>query len=143
MPRPSVVLDTNVVVSAHLKQDGLERFVLDLALSGAIAVYLSEEIVEEYVEVLSRARFDIAPQLAKSSLSLIKQMGTFVQPKKVANLRLDPDDNKFLDCAAEGGATYIVTGNKRHFPRIWGKTRVVSARELLEELIPNLKGRED
>jgi putative PIN family toxin of toxin-antitoxin system len=137
------VLDTNVVVSAHLKQNGLERFVLDLALSRAIALYLSEEILEEYDGVLRRSRFGIAPERVKDSLKRIKQAATFVQPKRIADLPLDPDDNKFLDCAAEAGADYLVTGNKRHFPHAWGRTRVVSARELLQELIPTLKGRGD
>jgi len=143
MPRPGVVLDTSVIVSAHLKQDGLERFVLDLALSRAITIHVSEEIFEEYTGVLSRSRFGIPPQLVKNSLGLIKQAATFVQAKRIGTLDLDPDDNKFLDCVAETEADYLVTGNKRHFPKIWGKTRVVSARELLQDLIPILKGRAD
>jgi uncharacterized protein len=143
MSRPSAVLDTNIVVSAHLKQDGLERFVLDLALSRAISIYLCEEIFAEYAGVLSRARFGIPPQLTSRSLSLIKRKSIFVEPKRVANLQVDPADNKFLDCAAEAAADYLVTGNKRHFPRTWGGTRVVNAREFLQELIPMLKRRKD
>jgi uncharacterized protein len=143
MPRPSVVLDTNVVVSAHLKQNGLERFVLDLALSRTIALYLSEEILEEYEGVLRRSRFALSPQLVKDSLRLIRRASILVQPKRVANLLRDPDDNKFLDCAAEAGADYLVTGNRRHFPNVWSRTRVVNARGLLQELILTLKGRRD
>ncbi len=57
MPRPNVVLDTNVVVSAHLRSDGLERFVLDLALTGVIRLYMTREILDEYDGVLRRAKF--------------------------------------------------------------------------------------
>lgn len=52
MPRPSAVLDTNVVVSAHLKEDGFERFVLDLALAHKLQLFVSDEILEEYRNVL-------------------------------------------------------------------------------------------
>jgi predicted nucleic acid-binding protein len=40
MPRPSVVLDTNVFVSAHLKEEGFERFALDLALTHKLNLFL-------------------------------------------------------------------------------------------------------
>jgi predicted nucleic acid-binding protein len=51
----------------------------------------------------------------------------------------DSDDNKFLECAEAANADYLVTGNKRHFPRAWKVTRVVNARELIELLIPDLR----
>jgi predicted nucleic acid-binding protein len=51
----------------------------------------------------------------------------------------DPDDNKFLECAQAAGADYLVTGNKRHFPKRWGKTKVVNARELLDLISPELE----
>lgn len=139
MPRPSVVLDTNVVVSAHLKHDGLERFVLDLAIAGAIRLCISHEILEEYSGVLRRTRFGISPDLVANSLMLVRNAAKFVRPKQTLSVASDADDNKFLECAAESGADYLVTGNKRHFPKAWRGTRVVSARELLEEIIPTLK----
>ncbi len=133
------MLDTNVVVSAHLKHDGLERFVLDLALAGALKLYMSHEIFEEYSGVLRRTRFGIPFDLVANSLKLVRNAAKFVRPKRTLNVASDADDNKFLECADESGADYLVTGNKRHFPEAWGGTRVVSTRELLEEIIPTLK----
>ena len=43
-----VVLDTNVVVSAHLKAGGLEAFVLDLALASKLQLYVSPAVLAEY-----------------------------------------------------------------------------------------------
>jgi len=139
MPRPSVVLDTNVVVSAHLKSEGFERFVLDLALARKIQMYFSGEILEEYVAVLSRKKFGINPDLLANSLQLIEFSGQLVKPTKTVRAALDPDDNKFLEVALEVGAEYLVTGNKKHFPKRFGKTQVVNARELVSGLIPDLK----
>jgi putative PIN family toxin of toxin-antitoxin system len=54
-----VVLDTNVIVSAHLKPDGLERSVLNLALAERIHLYISTDIFAEYAEVLHRSKLKI------------------------------------------------------------------------------------
>src|SRR5271165_155885 len=139
MPRPSVVLDTNVIVSAHLNPNGLERFVLDLAVNGKVELYYSETILAEYEGVLSRARFRIAPARVAESLALICNAGKRVVPRRQLQVAADPDDDIFLECAEEASAQYLVTGNKKHFPASWKSTRVVNARELIEQVLPDLK----
>jgi uncharacterized protein len=138
MPRPSVVLDTNVIVSAHLKEEGLERFVLDLALAHRIQLFLSTEILEEYKGVLARPAFKLDTVKIATSLRLIEKAAIMVRPEKKVNAAKDPDDNKFLECTAEAQADYLVTGNKKHFPKQWRQTRIVNARELLQEITPDL-----
>ena len=139
MPRPSVVLDTNVIVSAHLKEDGLERFVLDLALTRKLQLFLSDEILEEYEGVLARAKFKLNPAKVAASLRLIEKAATIVYPQKRITAAKDPDDNKFLECAAEAQADYLVTDNKKHFPKQWRQTRIVNTRELLQEITTDLQ----
>jgi len=78
MPRPSVVLDTNVIVSAHLKEEGLERFVLDLALARKLQLFLSDEILEEYEGVLARSAFKLSPAKVAASLRLFEKAATMV-----------------------------------------------------------------
>jgi len=139
MPRPSVVLDTNVIVSAHLKEEGLERFVLDLALARKLQLFLSDEILEEYEGVLMRPAFKLSPAKVAASLRLIEKAATIVYPQKKITAAKDPDDNKFLECAAEAQADYLVTGNKKHFPREWQQTKIVNTRELLQEITADLQ----
>lgn len=139
MLRPRVVLDTNVVVSAHLKEDGFERFVLDLALNHKLQLFLSPEILEEYRGVLARAKLRVNPERVAASFQLIHKASTTVVPDRKITAAKDPDDNKFLECATKAQADYLVTGNKKHFPKQWGKTRVVNARELLQEITADLK----
>ena len=139
MPRLKVVLDTNIVVSAHLSDEGYPSFVVDLCLSSRLQWFVSREILEEYGEVLRRKRLRIDPKLVDASLGLIQESARVVRPKQRLALCSDPDDNKFLDCAKEAEADYVVTGNKRHFPARLGKTRVVSPRELIEIITPELK----
>jgi putative PIN family toxin of toxin-antitoxin system len=139
MPRPSVVLDTNVVVSAHLKEEGFERFVLDLALNHKLQLFISDEILEEYRNVLSRPRLKISPEQVITSLHLIEKTSRRIQPTQKITSAKDPDDDKFLECAAEAEADYLVTGNKKHFPKQWQVTRILNAKELLQEITPDLK----
>jgi len=139
MPRPSVVLDTNVVVSAHLSPNGLERFIFDLAINGTLELFYSASILDEFEGVLGRAKFRISPVKLAESVALIREAGQQVFPKRRVEAAADPGDNIFLECAEEARAQYLVTGNKKHFPVVWKLTSIVNARELIDEIIPDLK----
>jgi len=134
-----VVLDTNVVVSAHLKAGGLEAFVLDLALASKVQLYVSRDILAEYEEVLRRPRFRVDSKKVTQSLRLIKKRATNVKPTLTLSVSPDPDDNRFLECAEAANADYLVTGNRRHFPAKYRNTLVVNARQLIEIITPELK----
>jgi putative PIN family toxin of toxin-antitoxin system len=131
---PRVVLDTNVVVSAHLNPAGLERAVLNWALEHGF--FVSEPILKEYEGVVRRTKLKIDPGLATESLGLIRSRGTLVSPTRRVTESHDPDDNRFLECAEAAHADYLVTGNKRHFPTSYRNTRVVDAREFLDLIDP-------
>lgn len=91
----NVVLDANVIVSAHLKEEGLERFVLDLALAQKIQLFISPEVFAEYRNVLSRPKFRIKPDRVAASLALIKRAAIQVTPQQRLVAAKDPDDNIF------------------------------------------------
>ena len=59
-------------------------------------------------------------------------------PHQALSVSRDDADNRFLECAQSTRAHYLVTGNKRHFPKTWKKTRVANARELLQIIGPQL-----
>ena len=134
-----VVLDTNVIVSAHLNANGYERNVLDLILVDKLQLSASELILTEYEAVLRRAKFRIAPRHVTRSIGMLRKVARLVRPVHEFRVAQDPEDNRFLECAEKSRADFLVTGNKRHFPREWRQTRVVNARELLEWIVPELK----
>ncbi len=134
-----VVLDTNVLVSAHLNDEGYEKYVLDLALAGKIQIAVSEKTLAEYEEVLRRPKLAIASRQVTRSLRLLVSAARRVNPRRRLTVASDPDDNCFLECAEAGRADYLVTGNKRHFPKKWRQTLVVNARELIEWIAPELE----
>jgi putative PIN family toxin of toxin-antitoxin system len=133
-----LVLDTNVVISAVLKPEGLQRTVFLLAISKPARMYVSEAILAEYREVLARPELRIRRGLQMQFLDLVENRSRRVSPARLVTACSDPDDDKFLECADEARADYLVTGNLRHFPRFWKATKVVSARELVSLAAPHL-----
>lgn len=133
-----LVLDTNVLVSAALKPKGLERTVLLIALTKPARLYASESILQEYDDVLARPELKIRKGLRRQFLQLIRHRSYLVKPKLRLEVAGDPEDNKFLECADSARADYLVTGNRRHFPKFWKQAKVVTAREFVELAAPHL-----
>jgi len=76
-----LILDTNLVVSAFLNPDGLERLILNLALSDQVVLFISPEIIAEYEEVLYRKKFSIDSTLLKTALTLIRDKAVLIKPE--------------------------------------------------------------
>lgn len=133
-----LVIDTNVLVSAALKPNGLQRTVFLLATTKPARWYVSRPIMEEYAAVLARPELKISKSLRMQFIQLIKNHSNSVTPSRLPQLTADPDDNIFLECADAARADYLVTGNQRHFPRFWKKTKVINSREFLDIVAPHL-----
>ena len=133
-----LVVDTNIIVSAALKPDGLQRTVLLLAITKPATLYVTEEIIVEYRDVLSRAELKIRKGLRQQLLQVIQNHAYQVKPSRPLQVTSDPDDNKFLECADAARADYLVTGNQRHFPKFWKKTKTITSREFIDIVAPHL-----
>jgi uncharacterized protein len=134
-----VVIDTKILVAALLHPEGVPAAVFMLALSGEVQICISDAVFAEYDEVIRRPHFKRGPDVIEATLRSIRQLGHWVTPGVPVEKCTDPDDNVFLECAQAAGAHYLVTGNKRHFPDRWKKTKVIGARELLELLMEQEK----
>lgn len=133
-----LVIDTNVLVSAALEPNGLQRTVFLLATTKPARWYVSRPIMEEYAAVLARPELKIRKNLRLQFIQLIKNHTYSVTPSQLPQFTIDPDDNIFLECADAARADYLVTGNQRHFPRFWKKTKVINSREFLDIVAPHL-----
>ncbi len=133
-----LVIDTNVLVSAALKPNGLQRTVFLLATTKPARWYVSRPIMAEYAAVLARPELKTRKSLRLQFIQLIKNHSNSVTPARLPQLTSDPDDNIFLECADAARADYLVTGNERHFPRFWKKTKVINSREFLDIVAPHL-----
>ena len=75
---------------------------------------MSNEIIEEYSEVLSR---NISPQVSEAIVYAILSRPNVIRKDPhytFALIEADKDDNKFVDCAIAANAKCIVTEDK-HF----------------------------
>ena len=126
-----VVLDTNVLVSANLSAEGLESLVVSLALNQKIQLHVSEPILQEYERVLRYPRLKFEAKEVARFLARLRRSSVLVMPTRTVSASPDEADNRFLECAEAAGADFLVTGNKKHFPKRWKTTEVVNARELL------------
>ena len=132
---PKVILDTNVIISAFLKAESNPALILALSLEGSLTVCLSETIWQEYRGVLRRKKFQgLDQESIERLLSVIKQQALWVSPRIPVNiLSRDPADNKFLECALESQADYLITGNTRHFPlKKFHGTRIINPRDFID-----------
>ena len=128
------VLDTNVVVSAHLTADGPAALIFRLALSRYFRCCVCEEILEEYCEVLQRRKFRLDGDYVVQSLSAFRAAAILVNPRIQIAAARDPDDDKILECAIAAKADYIVTGNIRDFPKQFRGVSVFPPRGFLNVL---------
>ena len=135
-----LVIDTNLVVSAALKPEGLQRTVVLLAMTKPARWYVSKAIVAEYALVLARPELKIRRSLRQQLLQLIRNHARVVVPSRIAQITSDPADNIFLECADVARADYLLTGNQRHFPKFWRNTKIISSTEFLSVIAPHLIG---
>jgi len=133
-----LVIDTNILVSAALKPDGLQRTVLLLAITKPARLYVTDAILTEYREVLARPELRIRKGLRLQLLQLIKNHAQVVKPTRPLQVAKDSGDDKFLECADAARADYLVTGNQRHFPSFWKQTKVITSREFISIVAPHL-----
>ena len=106
-----VVIDTNVMVSAYLSGN-LDAIIVAWR-AGKFALIVSNQVVSEYLDVLSRPKFKIAHDELDDFAALILSKAEFVLPEKsIYAVAADPSDNKFIEAAVVGRADYIVSGDK-------------------------------
>ncbi len=105
-----------------------------LALSRHFRCFFSEELFEEFSEVLLRRKFQLDAKEVAQSLRSFRASGILVTPRSRIAVARDSDDDKVLECAVEAQADYTVTGNIRDFPQQYRGISVVLPRAFLNIL---------
>ena len=112
-----VVLDVNVLVSAAISAGGNPGKILDLWEKDEFDVVISPSILEELERVIHypkiQQKYNLPEEHVDKFLGLIGNQAIVANPPKKLNvIERDPSDNRYLECAREGNASYIVTGGK-------------------------------
>lgn len=111
-----VVIDTNILVSALLTPSGRPARVLDHVLNGNVILCYDSRIIAEYQEVLLRAKFEFDKRAVKQVIDFLIRSGISIVPAPILDTFEDEDDKVFYEVAKSARA-YLVTGNKKHFPK--------------------------
>ena len=126
-----VVFDTNVIYSAILKPGSVPAKAFDLVAVGLVIPCVSEDVLLEYRSVLYRPELDLNDDRRRELLGHLSALSLRVNPSEKLTISKDDPDNRFLECAEAASATYLVTGNTRHFPKTHHTTTIVSPKQLL------------
>jgi putative PIN family toxin of toxin-antitoxin system len=131
----AVVADTNIMISA-LFWKGNESEIIRLAEEGKITLLTSVALLDELRKVLMHERFGLDEKTVDDNVKYILTLSKIITPKRRLDvIREDPADNRVLECALDGKARYIVSGDK-HLLRLKESRgiKIVHAREFLELL---------
>lgn len=108
-----VVIDTNSLI-VSIGRKSKYRPIFDALLKGKIRLIISNDVLSEYVEILEERTNAIVAENIGNLLSRSPDVDKIEIYFKWSAIYEDADDNKFVDCALNGNANFIVTDD-RHF----------------------------
>jgi putative PIN family toxin of toxin-antitoxin system len=128
-----IVFDSNTYISA-LVFGGRPALLLRMAEDFVFELLISPTICNEVEEVLAR-KFKLSEPEIIETCSPVWQLATMVVPKCRISACTDPDDNRILECAVEGKADFIITGDA-HLLKIGrlGEIRVIRTDIFLRQM---------
>lgn len=111
-----IVLDANQFVSALLKPDSNPAKILALVQADRVRLLMSEAIIAEIEAVLHypkiMRRHGKEPEFLELFMKRLRSVSQVTEGKLIIDIiKDDPDDNKYIACAVEGKADYIVSGD--------------------------------
>lgn len=134
------VIDTNVLVSAVLKQKSVPGSIIELAFDGPITPVLNEDIEAEYRKVLLRPKFHLTEDIVNDIIDTFHQRGLYIDSEAIDIDLPDPKDGVFYEVVMEERKdenAYLVTGNIRHFPTA---PFIVTPRQMLDIILKDQEG---
>jgi uncharacterized protein len=108
-----IVADTNIYISALIFGGNPEK-IIKLAATEKIILLVSNAILDEVSLVLRKKFYWSNPQVSYAD-EFIRESSILVTPSSRVDLIIaDEADNRILECAIEGKADYIVSGDRHH-----------------------------
>ena len=106
-----VVFDTNIFISAFIVPGGQGERALLMARQRHIILCTSVTILTETAQKL-RAKFDQDEEDIRNALKLVSRIADVLKPAVRLKVLKDAPDNRILECAVEGRADLVVTGDR-------------------------------
>ena len=106
-----IVVDTNVLISG-LFFGGFPRRILTSIINKQLTACATTEIINEYEEIVEEMIDRKQGHLNRTILAPLIQTMEIIEPVSHIEVCRDPDDDKFLECARDSHALYVVSGDK-------------------------------
>ena len=106
-----VAFDTNVFISAFVFAGSSAEIAVQGIVDDTNVLVISKPIIEETLRVLAE-KFDRNAEALSRTAIFLSEISTTVVPKERINVLADEPDDRILECAVEGDADAIVTGDK-------------------------------
>jgi putative PIN family toxin of toxin-antitoxin system len=106
-----VVFDSNILIAALLFPGGRAEAAVANIFDGVDDLVISRPIIQEVLSVLASKFSRDKEELSRVAV-VIGEMGQIVEPSRRLAVLRDEPDNRILECAVEGNAEAIVTGDK-------------------------------
>ena len=107
-----IVIDTNVLISA-IFWTGKPKQLLNKVRRGEATFLISEDLLIEFKEVLMRKDkpFKLSLEEAERVVTEMRGIAQIVHPNSQVVVCKDERDNKVLECAIDGRAEYVISGD--------------------------------
>jgi len=132
-----IVLDTNILI-AIIGRKSPFRWIFDKIISGEIILCVSNEIIQEYKEILQLKN---GVEVAENLIDFLTVHPYVEKHDPYFNFQLisqDEDDNKFVDCAIASNA-YTIISNDKHFQELkeisFPKVRILTLPEFQDTFL--------
>lgn len=121
---PKLVIDTNILLVC-ISERAENHWLFEAFIDEVFTLCVTTEILNEYSEIIEQ---HMGLETSENLLNVISNTPNVLFIDKYLRwglISVDPDDNKFVDCAVASNAKYIVTHDKHYnvlktleFPRI-------------------------
>lgn len=152
-PRPRVVFDCMVYLQATVSESGPAAVLLRLVDSGALFLFVSDDVLEEVRDVLSRPKIrkrnpNITDERVDALINRLLEKATVTSEVQQHFIyRRDPKDEKYINLAVEEEVDYLVSRDKdlldlmtdisieaKEFRQRFRPLRVIAPLEFLKEI---------
>ena len=128
-----IIIDTNVLISALIQKNYPNFILYYYVLDNQVDVCISDDLFQEYLEVLNRPKFSKYPDFLIKSEFVLAQLETKAKkftPTNRLDIIKDNPDNRLLELAVESRADFIITGNINDFTmNEFQGTKIVTPKE--------------
>lgn len=132
-----IVVDTNVLISG-IFFGGFPRRILTSIINKQLTACATTEIINEYEEIVEEMIDRKQGHLNRTILAPLIQTMEIIEPVSHIEVCRDPDDDKFLECAKDSHALYVVSGDKDLlFIEKYENIQIVTAKDFCEKYLRN------